>query len=100
MAHVLARRALWCGATGRADRGEGPMAKLFGTEMLQADGSDLLDLMAPDSLLNAGVGGAAADGEAHFAYRLGAAATIYAGSSEIIRSIIAEKVLGLPRSRS
>ena len=76
------------------------MNKLFGTEMLCADGCDLLDLMAPDSLLLAGVEGSAADGEAQFAYRLGAAATIYGGSSEIIRSLIAQQALGLPRSRS
>jgi alkylation response protein AidB-like acyl-CoA dehydrogenase len=76
------------------------MSKLFATEALQADASDLLDLMAPDSLLAAGVEGAAADGEAHFAHRLGAAATIYGGSSEILRSIIAQRTLGLPRSRS
>ncbi len=100
MAFVLARRALWCGARGHPDRGEGPMNKLFGTETLQADASDLLDLMAPDSLLDKGVDGAASDGEAQFAYRLGAASTIYGGSSEIIRSIIAQKALGLPRSRS
>jgi alkylation response protein AidB-like acyl-CoA dehydrogenase len=99
-AFVLARRSLWNGATGRPDRGEGPMTKLLGTEALQADASDLLDLMAPDSLLHAGADGAAAEGEAQFAYRLGAAATIYGGSTEIIRSIIAQQALGLPRSRS
>ena len=42
----------------------------------------------------------AAEGEAEFAYRLAAAQTIYAGSSEIMRSIIAQQALGLPRSRS
>jgi alkylation response protein AidB-like acyl-CoA dehydrogenase len=100
MAFLLARRALWHGSSGHPSRGEGPMNKLFGTEMLCADGCDLLDLMAPDSLLLAGVEGSAADGEAQFAYRLGAAATIYGGSSEIIRSLIAQQALGLPRSRS
>jgi len=100
MAFVLARNALWRGATGRPAGGEGAMTKLFGTEILHADGSDLLDLMAPDSLLNDGVDGAAGEAQAQFAYRLGAAATIYGGSSEIIRSIIAQQVLGLPRSRS
>jgi len=100
MAFVLGRQALWNGVTGRQNRGEGAMTKLFSTEVLQADASDLLDLMAPESLLNKGVGGAADEGEAQFAYRHGAAATIYGGSSEIIRSIIAQQALGLPRSRS
>jgi len=100
MSFLLGRRALWYSATGRPDRGEGPMNKLFGTETLLSDASDLLDLMAPESLLRAGVEGSAAEGEAEFAYRLAAAATIYGGSSEIIRSVIAQQALGLPRSRS
>ncbi len=53
--------------------------------------------IAPAPLLEAI---AAADGEAEFAYRLAAATAIYAGSSEIMRSIIAQQALGLPRSRS
>jgi alkylation response protein AidB-like acyl-CoA dehydrogenase len=100
MSFLLGRGALWCAATGRPDRGEGPMNKLFGTETLLTDAADLLELMAPDSLLRAGVEGAVAGGEPEFAYRLAAAATIYGGSSEIIRSIIAQQALGLPRSRS
>jgi alkylation response protein AidB-like acyl-CoA dehydrogenase len=99
MAFVLGRRALWHGATGRPSRGEGPMNKLFSTEALQSDASDLLDLMAPDSLLDEDAGGGD-EGEAQFAFRVGAAATIYGGTSEIIRSIIAQQALGLPRSRS
>ena len=100
MSFVLDRRSLWFGATGRPDRGEGPMSKLFGTETLQADATDLLDLWAPDSLLRAGSDGAIAEGEPEFGYRVAAATTIYAGTSEIMRSIIAQLALGLPRSRS
>jgi alkylation response protein AidB-like acyl-CoA dehydrogenase len=100
MSFVLDRRALWFGATGRPDRGEGPMSKLFGTDTLQADASDLLDLWAPDSLLRAGSDGAIAEGEPEFGYRVAAATRIYAGTSEIMRSIIAQQALGLPRSRS
>jgi alkylation response protein AidB-like acyl-CoA dehydrogenase len=76
------------------------MSKLFGTDTLQADASDLLDLLAPDSLLRAGSDGAIAGGEPEFAYRVAAATRIYAGTSEIMRSIIAQQALGLPRSRS
>ncbi len=100
MSFVLDRRALWLGATGRPDRGEGPMSKLFGTDTLQTDASDLLDLFAPDSLLRAGSEGAIADGEPEFGYRVAAATRVYAGTSEIMRSIIAQQALGLPRSRS
>jgi len=100
MSFVLGRNALWASATGRPNRGEGPMNKLFGTETLFVDASDLIDLMAPESLLHASADGAIGEGEVEFAYRLAAAGTIYGGSSEIIRSIIAQSVLGLPRSRS
>ena len=98
MSFLLGCRALWNSANGLPDRGEGPMNKLFGTETLLSDASDLLDLMAPDSLLTKGEEGAAAEGEAEFAYRVGAAGTIYGGSSEVIRSLIAQQALGLPRS--
>jgi alkylation response protein AidB-like acyl-CoA dehydrogenase len=100
MAWTLSRRTLWLGVEGRPDRGEGPMSKLFGTEMLMTAANDLLDLLAPDSLFTKGSDGAIADGEPEFAYRLAAAMTTYAGSSEIMRSIIAQQALGMPRSRS
>lgn len=100
MSFVLDRRSLWLAATGRPDRGEGPMSKLFATDTAQADANDLLDLFAPDSLLRAGSDGALAEGEPEFGYRVAAATRIYAGTSEIMRSIIAQLALGLPRSRS
>jgi alkylation response protein AidB-like acyl-CoA dehydrogenase len=99
-ARVLSRQSLWAAAEGRGHRGEGPMSKLFQTEILVEDAQDLLDLAAPASLLRRGEEGAAADGEFEFAYRLSPAPTIYAGTSEIMRSIIAQQALGLPRSRS
>lgn len=76
------------------------MSKLFQTEILVQDAQDLLDLTAPASLLRQGQPGAIEDGEFEFAYRLAPAPTIYAGTSEIMRSIIAQFALGLPRSRS
>jgi len=99
-ARVLARRAQWVAAEGLPKRGEGPMSKLFQTEVLVQDAQDLLDLAAPESLLRSGEPGAAADGAFEFAYRFAPAPTIYAGTSEIMRSIIAQLALGLPRSRS
>jgi len=99
-ARVLARRSLWVSAEGLPQRGEGPMSKLFQTEILVEDAQDLLDLAAPESLLQSGEPGAAADGEIEFAYRFAPAPTIYAGTSEIMRSLIAQLALGLPRSRS
>jgi alkylation response protein AidB-like acyl-CoA dehydrogenase len=98
MSFLLGRRSLWCSATDQPQRGEGPMNKLFGTEKLLSDAAALLDLMAPDSLLSADEKGPGAVGEPEFAYRVAAATTIYGGSSEIMRSVIAQQALGLPRS--
>jgi alkylation response protein AidB-like acyl-CoA dehydrogenase len=99
-ARVLARRSLWVAAEKLPNRGEGPMSKLFQTEILVQDAQDLLDLAAPASILCHGEPGAAADGAFEHAYRFAPAPTIYAGTSEIMRSIIAQLALGLPRSRS
>jgi alkylation response protein AidB-like acyl-CoA dehydrogenase len=99
-ARVLSRQSLWLAAEGLPNRGRGPMSKLFQTEILVRDAQDLLDLAAPDSLLREGEPGAPEDGAFEFAYRLAPAPTIYAGTSEIMRSIIAQTALGLPRSRS
>ena len=99
-ARVLARRSLWVAAEGLPNHGEGPMSKLFQTEILVQDAQDLLDLAAPASILCHGEPGAAGDGAFEHAYRFAPAPTIYAGTSEIMRSIIAQLALGLPRSRS
>jgi alkylation response protein AidB-like acyl-CoA dehydrogenase len=71
------------------------MAKLFSSEKFLEDGSDLLDLTAPLSLSKRE--GAAA--YINQSYRHAHGTTIYAGTSEVHRSMIAERALGLPRSR-
>ncbi len=92
--------SLWRGAEGLPNRGEGPMSKLFSAEAYIEDSADLIDLAAPESLISPGSPGALSDGELEYAYRLSTATSIYGGSSEIMRSMIAESVLGMPRSRS
>jgi alkylation response protein AidB-like acyl-CoA dehydrogenase len=72
------------------------MAKLFSSEKFLKDSADLLDLTAPHSL-------AKRTGPAGFlnqCYRHAQGTTIYGGTSEIHRSMIAERGLGLPRSRA
>jgi alkylation response protein AidB-like acyl-CoA dehydrogenase len=91
---------MWCGIERRPNRGEGPMFKLFMAEAWIEDAADMMDLCAPDSILKTGEPGAAGDGEVELAYRHSTALSIYGGSSEIMRSIIAQVTLGMPRSRS
>ncbi len=96
VAYVLGRRALWAGVEDRGDHAAGPMAKLFSAESFIRDAADLMDLAAPDSVVVSNDGA----GIVESAYRLAAATSIYGGTSEIMRSIIAQASLGMPRSRS
>ena len=92
---MLGLRSLWSAREGRDLPGVGPMAKMFTTHRYMEDASDLIDLTAPLSLSKR-KGAAEA---VNLAYRFSHATTIWAGTSEIHRSMIAERALGLPRSR-
>jgi len=95
ISEVLGLRALWGAEEKQNLPAAGPMAKLFSSEKFLEDGSDLLDLTAPLSLSKR-------KGAAEFvnqSYRHAHGTTIYAGTSEVHRSMIAERTLGLPRSR-
>ncbi|WP_414900240.1 acyl-CoA dehydrogenase [Sphingomonas flavalba] len=94
--HVISCRAMWTAVEKRPNLAYGPAAKMFSSEKFVADSGDLLDLAAPESL-------AASDGAAAFinqCYRHAQATTIYGGTSEVHRSMIAERQLGLPRTRA
>jgi alkylation response protein AidB-like acyl-CoA dehydrogenase len=96
ISEVLGHRALWWGVQKKTNMGYGPMVKLFSSEKFLEDSADLLDLTAPWSLSKRG-------GPAGFlnqCYRHAQGTTIYGGTSEIHRSQIAERALGLPRTRA
>lgn len=96
LSEVISYRALWAGVQKLPNKGYGPMAKLFSSEKFLKDSSDLLNLTAPYSLSKR-------DGPAGFlnqCYRHAQGTTIYGGTSEIHRSMIAERGLGLPRTRA
>jgi alkylation response protein AidB-like acyl-CoA dehydrogenase len=92
---VLGHRALWNAIAGIQDPAAGPMAKFFATDHYIRDSAELVDLCAPDSLLCGAAGASATE----FAYRHSTATSIYGGSSEIMRSLVAESSLGMPKSR-
>jgi alkylation response protein AidB-like acyl-CoA dehydrogenase len=56
-------------------------------------------LTAPESVLQRGAQGAIDGGALEFGYRLATANAIYGGTAEILKSIVAEGALGMPRSR-
>jgi 3-oxochol-4-en-24-oyl-CoA dehydrogenase len=100
ISNLLGLQALWAGAEGKPNRAQGPMGKLFRAEALIEDSSALMDLAAPWSLVRRDAAGTAAAGQIEFFYRFSTATSIYGGSSEIMRSLIAEAFLAMPRSRS
>jgi alkylation response protein AidB-like acyl-CoA dehydrogenase len=100
VSRLLALRAGWLASQGLSTLAEGPMAKLYSTEALTRCSADLLDLAGADGLRAAEPGDHTGAGILEHAYRHSQVTTIYGGTSEIQRSIIAERGLGLPRSRT
>lgn len=96
VSELIAFRANWASMEKKPNLAYGPMAKMFSSEKFQSDARDLLDLTAPLSLSKRK--GAAA--EINMFYRHAQGATIYGGTSEVHRSMIAERALGLPRTRA
>jgi alkylation response protein AidB-like acyl-CoA dehydrogenase len=101
-AHVfrlIGLRNLTSAQHGKAPGPEASMTKLYWSEMdkrIQETAVDIEGLygaLAPDSAL------AIENGRWQQGWMWAQAETIYAGSSEIQRNIIAERVLGLPRGR-
>jgi alkylation response protein AidB-like acyl-CoA dehydrogenase len=99
VAKLLGYRALWLFGQGKSAAIEGSMFKLFSSEALVRSASAQLDALGAAGLLQRGEISAPAGGEVESIYRHSHVETIYAGSSEIQRGIIAEHRLGLPKSR-
>jgi 3-oxochol-4-en-24-oyl-CoA dehydrogenase len=95
LSEVIAYRAVWAAVQKMPNVGYGPMAKLFSSEKFLKDSSDLLDLTAPYSLSKR----SGPAGYLNQCYRHAQGTTIYGGTSEVHRSMIAERGLSLPRSR-
>jgi len=87
--------ANWASTEGKPNLAYGPKAKMFSSETFMSDARDLLDLTAPLSLSDR----QGPAGEINLCYRHAQGTTIYGGTSEVHRSMIAERALGLPRTR-
>nr|MDQ3293807.1 acyl-CoA dehydrogenase family protein [Actinomycetota bacterium] len=96
---LLLYRTAWLAAEGGLPLVEGSMAKLFETEWFTAMAADLFDLFGPAATLPRGEAGTVLGGLVEHAYRHSTVTTIYGGSSEVQRGIIAERGLSLPRAR-
>jgi len=92
---MLHFRTLWITAEKKPNLAFGPSSKMFSSEVYKTDALDLLNLTAPESL----VFDSADAAQINLCYRHSQVSTIYGGSSEVHRSMIAEKQLGLPKTR-
>ncbi len=93
---LLGMKSTYLHSIGALPGVEGSMAKLFSASTFQTSTADLLDLVGADGLLSEGEPGAPAGGSLEFQWRKSAVVTIYGGTNEIMRGIIAERGLGLP----
>jgi alkylation response protein AidB-like acyl-CoA dehydrogenase len=96
ISEAMSARVLGMRLANQPDQAYGPASKVFSTEAFIADSADLLDLAAPQSLIR----GREGLGVVEMGYRHSTATTVYGGTSEVLRSMVAERRLGLPRSRS
>ena len=96
VSEALSGRVLGMRLAGVPDKAFGPASKVFATEAFIVDSADLMDLAAPKSLLR----GKEGLGLVEKGYRHATATSIYGGTSEVLRSMVAERRLGMPRSRA
>jgi alkylation response protein AidB-like acyl-CoA dehydrogenase len=97
VSYLLQRRAAWMAEVGQVPEAEGPMAKLFSTEALVRSSQDVNELVGSDGLRSYFEPTAPQGGRMEHILRLALGTTIYAGTSEVQRNIIAQRGLGLPR---
>jgi alkylation response protein AidB-like acyl-CoA dehydrogenase len=86
--------------SGRPIGPEGSALKLYWSEMSQRLHRLALDVLGPAAPLGAGASDNPGDGEWQRSWLYYQAASIFAGTNEIQRTIIGERVLGLPREGS
>jgi alkylation response protein AidB-like acyl-CoA dehydrogenase len=94
---LLEHRSAWMAREGIVPETEGPMAKLFSSEALERCAQDLNELVGPDALRSYYEPTAPQGGRIEHLLRFSLGTTIYAGTSEVQRNIIASRGLGLPR---
>jgi alkylation response protein AidB-like acyl-CoA dehydrogenase len=94
---LLQRRCVWMTEAGQLPVAEGPMSKLFSTEALVRAAQDVNEMLGPDGLRSYLEPTAPQRGRLEHLLRFSLGTTIYAGTSEVQRTIIAQRGLGLPR---
>ena len=94
---MLAYRIAWMQEAGRIPNYEASVIKIFATELGQRITNFGVNLFGPAGALEPDSKYAIANGVFEKGHLVNVAPTIYSGSSEIMRNIIAQRGLGLPR---
>ena len=94
---MLAYRIAWMQEAGRIPNYEASVIKVFATELAQRITNFGVNLFGPAGALEPDSKYAVANGIFEKGHLVNVAPTIYSGSSEIQRNIIAQRGLGLPR---
>ena len=94
---LLQRRCVWMLEEGDIPVAEGSMSKVFSTEALERASQDVVELVGADGLRSYLEPTAPERGRFDHSLRFSLGTTIYAGTSEVQRTIIAQRGLGLPR---
>jgi 3-oxocholest-4-en-26-oyl-CoA dehydrogenase alpha subunit len=76
-----------------------PFGRVVASDVLIRDAADLVDLCGVAGILAEGEQGSAGDGVIEWAHRFAQGTSIYGGTTDIQRNLIAEQFLGLPRHR-
>jgi 3-oxocholest-4-en-26-oyl-CoA dehydrogenase alpha subunit len=98
--NLLIQRAAWASANKiPKEPGWGPGAKLFETEAYARVSADLFGLVGPAAVIPFEEKGTVAKGWFNYCFRDSPQRIIAGGASEVMRDIIAERRLGLPRAR-
>ena len=99
MFRLIGLRNLTKAQHGHAPGPEASVTKLYWSEMDKRLQEAAIGVEGMYGALSPGSSLAIEDGRWQYGWMWAQAETIYAGSSEIQRNIIAERVLGLPRGR-
>lgn len=93
----LARIALDCTVSEFTPN---PFRRVVASDVFVRDVADLVELVGPAALIPGGEDGAVEGGMIEWAHRFAQGTSIYGGTTDIQRNLIAEHVLGLPRHRA
>lgn len=99
VSRLLAGWADWRAEQGILSTVDGGMRKLFSTEALLRNTGAAVDVIGSDAIIDSEHDAAAGQGAFDRAFRQAIVKTVYAGTSEILRDLIAQRHLGLPRNR-